>query len=169
MELTIKPRYFDDHEFALEREPATPEEESSLNAFLALDHRHRLADTIHVYSYYKDFQSAVDGEDGLDAEMGIPDSPEAIWDHVRPRHLYFKTRPEYPDTIFIAIMAACDWESEHGLWLVWEKGERLIKAGPYDSHVTNRTAYADEKMAGVVYASSDQRFITRLTDTASVP
>ena len=82
----MKVPYFDDVEVEIDDAgnngvyPLTDAEASiTLKAFLSLRAADRLSDSRHVYAYYRDFREWVGGEDWMDEEMGVPDSPEAIW------------------------------------------------------------------------------------------
>lgn len=134
----------------------------ALATFLALTPADRLKDSRHVFAYYCDFREAVGGEDWLDAEMGIPEKPEDIWDHVTPNVVgVWKGRGDDKHT-YIFVEANCVWEEEHGLLLVWRDGKVLNKAGGFDGHPTNAGAYADNAMSDVVYRASNPDYTTRL-------
>lgn len=49
---------------------------------------------------------------------------------------------------------SCDWETEHGLQIVFKQGLKINKLGPFDGHLTNSDAYADKKLENVVYRPS---------------
>jgi len=134
----------------------------ALATFLALTPADRLKDSRHVFAYYCDFREAVGGEDWLDAEMGIPEKPEDIWDHVTPNVVgVWKGRGDDKHT-YIFVEANCVWEEEHGLLLVWRDGKVLNKAGGFDGHPTNAGAYADNAMSDMVYRASNPDYTTRL-------
>lgn len=158
--------YFDGAEVDLDVEGDLTADEpaaaAALAAFLSLTPADRLADTRHVYAYYRDFHEAVGGEDFLDDEMGVPETPEAIWRHVHPKQLYLVRGPD-DDHVYVVASGDCDWEVEHGLSLVWRDGRTLCKAGGEDGHVTNSYAYADDSLANVVYPAVDPKFRTLLT------
>jgi hypothetical protein len=48
----------------------------------------------------------------------------------------------------------CDWEPEHGLQIVFRDGREVTKVGPYDGHLTNSAAYANDDLDGIVYYRS---------------
>jgi hypothetical protein len=132
-----------------------------LEAFTKLTAADRIADSRHVYAYCQDYHEAVRGEDWLDAQMGIPQSPEQIWKHVTPGQVFVE-RSFSSDQHYLVMEAECAWEEEHGLMMVWRSGTTLCKTGGYDGHITNVDAFADEAMKDVVYAANDQKFTTRL-------
>jgi hypothetical protein len=58
--------------------------EAVLASFLALTPTDRIADSRHVFAYYRDYREAVGGKDWLDAEMGVPQTAADIWHSVTP-------------------------------------------------------------------------------------
>jgi len=154
--------WFDGAEIELE-EPQTTRDAAALATFLTLTAQDRLHASRHVYAYYRDFHAAVGGEDWLDAEMGIPATPQDIWTHVHPQLLFVESRTDMPGHSYVVIEANCDWEEEHGLMLVWKDGAQLTKAGGYDGHLSNVWSYGDDALEDVVYAASDPQFQTRLS------
>ncbi|KIT17037.1 DUF6985 domain-containing protein [Jannaschia aquimarina] len=157
-ETPVRPPIFGGVEVALlEFEPITDDGRAAFDRFMTLPPEALSTTWRHVYAYYRDYHSAVGGEDWLDAQMGVPAGPEAIWAHVRPRSItvrqdYFKT------AWFVSLEADCDWEAEHGLNICWRDGTDLVKVGGYDGHVTNDDAYDDPKLANVIYAASSPEF-----------
>lgn len=136
---------------------------TAIDNFLALTEANRIADSYHIFAYYKDFHEAVEGENWLDQEMGIPEDPTDIWRYVTPsRLLYIEKGYNNDDNWYIIMEANCDWEEEHGLMLVWRNGTTLTKVGGYDGHLTNVNAYDDEKMINIVYAASNPEYTTFL-------
>lgn len=134
--------------------------QAAWNNFLSLTVADRLADSHHVYAYYKDYHEAVGGEDWLDEEMGVPENPEAIWQYVTPGTV--ELRKDDDGIWYVMLEAECGWEVEHGLLLVWREGKVLIKTGSYDGHTTNAYAYDDELLTDVVYAATNPAYTTRL-------
>jgi hypothetical protein len=103
----------------------------------------------HVFKYYQDMNSNWDTSD----EEYVPiNSPSDVWRHVRFGSEPMVTRRAYGDKgIYVSIECNCDWEPEHGLQIVLKNGERVVKVGPYDGHLTNSDAYADDSLENVVY------------------
>ena len=136
---------------------------TAIDNFLALTEANRIADSYHIFAYYKDFHKDVGGEDWLDEEMGIPESPTDIWKYVKPnRMICIEKGYDGDDNWYITMEANCDWEEEHGLMLVWRNGTTLTKVGGYDGHLTNVNAFADDNMINVVYAASNPEYKTFL-------
>ncbi|MEP3278345.1 MAG: hypothetical protein ABJN26_00185 [Stappiaceae bacterium] len=114
--------YFDGLEVDLELETDSHEVREILKRFCELGEENRLQDSRHVYAYYRDYRAAVGGEDWLDEEMGVPEKPEDIWRFVTPGSVHI-TRGHDPDkALYVEMDAACGWEEEHGLMLVWKNG-----------------------------------------------
>jgi len=51
----------------------------------------------------------------------------------------------------VSLECNCTWEIEHSLQLVFRNGNEISKVGPFDGHVSDESAYADERVRGVVY------------------
>lgn len=161
METIVTVGFFGGAEIPME-EPETPATADALTGFLGLIAADRWSASRHVHAYYLDFHDAVGGEDWLDAEMGVPATPEAIWDHVHPRLIFTEHDRFSPgNEPYVVVECDCDWEEEHGLMLCFRDGRTLTKCGGYDGHITNRNAYADDRLTGVVYNATNPKFITR--------
>ncbi|MFC3799213.1 DUF6985 domain-containing protein [Cohnella sp. GCM10012308] len=160
----LKIPYFDNAEVELveELDPDAPEEAATLAAFLSLTAADRLADTRHVYAYYRDFYEAVGGEGWIDEEMGVPEAPADIWNYVTPGGIELRKGRNGDDNWYVLMEANCGWEAEHGLMMVWRNGTTLSKVGGYDGHATNVNARANPSLANVVYAASNPKYTTRL-------
>ena len=158
---TVAVGWFDGAEVELE-EPETSVDAIALENFLKLTAQDRLNASRHVHAYYLDFHDAAGGEDWLDSQMGIPATPEDIWNHVQPQLLFVASRDDMPGHSYVVVEANCDWEEEHGLMLVWKDGKRLTKVGGYNGHLSNVWAFANNALENVVYAASDPRFQTLL-------
>lgn len=66
-------------------------------------------------------------------------SPHEVWQHIEPRAVFVVKRYK-DDTIYIDINCSCDWETEHGLQLVFRKGERLTRVSQIDGFITDADA-----------------------------
>lgn len=72
-------------------------------------------------------------------------------DHLA-RYGNISRRRTYRDKgIYISLECNCDWEEEHGLQIVFKNGLNVNKIGPYDGHLTNSDADADDSLEAVVY------------------
>lgn len=107
------------------------------------------AATPHVVQYCQDMNSlwAVD-----DPEYVRIEAPEDVWRHVQLGREPIISRRGYGDrSVYVSIECECEWEPEHGLQIVFKNGAALNKVGPYDGHVTNSDAYADDSLEHVIY------------------
>lgn len=156
-------QYFDGVELDVDFPPETEMGHKALATFLAMNRADRLAATKHVYAYYRDTHTCVGGEDRIDAEMGIPHSPEDIWAHVRPHSISVEIDPfDGENTAYVVIEAECAWEAEHGLMLCFRNGSKLTKCGIHDGHLTNFNPFSDPKLVDIVYDASNPAFSTKL-------
>lgn len=153
--------YFDGATVEMFEASGTPQERAAVDTFLTLGPADRLRDSRHVYAYYRDFHQAVGGKDWLDAEMGVPATPQDIWPHVTPTVIGTDINPD-DGLAYVTLECNCAWEEEHGLMMVWRAGRVLNKVGGYDGHLTNANAYADDTLKEVVYSASDPDLTTRL-------
>jgi hypothetical protein len=161
METKVAVGFFDGAEIPMD-EPETPDTATALTAFLGLTSADRQSASRHVHAYYLDVHEAVGGEDWLDAAMGVPANPEAIWDHVHPRLVFTEHDRSSPgNEAYVVVECDCDWEEEHGLMLCFREGQTLTKCGGYDGHVTNCNAYADDSLLDTVYYATNPKFTTR--------
>jgi uncharacterized protein DUF6985 len=162
---SIRIPYFDNAEVSRFDDEVAPGDtaaaEAVLASFLALTPTDRIADSRHVFAYYRDYHEAVGGKDWLDAEMGVPQTAADIWHSVTPGPV---TVGKHDGHWYVAMEAECRWEPEHGLMMVWRDGMTLSKVGGYDGHMTNGAAYANDSLKDVVYAASKEKYTTRLTD-----
>jgi hypothetical protein len=103
----------------------------------------------HVYRYYLDANSNWRPDDEEFVNIGAqPD----VWHHVQLGAEPMVTRRAYGDkAVYVSIECNCDWEPEHGLQIVLRNGEQVVKVGPFDGHLTNSDAYADNSLENVVY------------------
>lgn len=160
----FKVPYFDNAEVEVLEEVSDEGAASALASFLALTRADRISDSHHIFAYYRDYHEAVGGEDWLDEEMGVPETPGDIWKYVTPGgEIDVQKGRKDDDNWYVVMEANCGWEEEHGLMLVWRNGTTLIKVGGYDGHLTNRNAYADDSLIDVVYAASNPEYTTRLS------
>lgn len=128
------------------------EYERAIQNFLALSPDALKAAEQHVFAYYKDCFSYWQPSD---PEYVVIASPSDVWYHVQLGDAPMVTRRGYGDKgIYVSLECNCDWEPEHGLQIVFKNGERVTKIGPYDGHLTNSDAFADDRLENVVYRSA---------------
>ena len=122
---------------------------SAISAFLSIGASVLKAAEPHVFSYYQDVNGYWTSSD---EEYVSIKSPSEVWSHVEFGEEAFVSRRHSGDKgIYVSIECNCDWEPEHGLQIVFKDGKSISKVGPYDGHLTNSDAYADERLENVVY------------------
>jgi hypothetical protein len=107
----------------------------------------------YVYLYYEGVRSTL-----LPSDSGYADIDRAqLWNHVQVGSEPMVSRRTYGDKgIYVSLECNCNWEPEHGLQLVFKNGSTIKKVGPYDGHLANSDAYADDRLENVVYHSKSQ-------------
>ncbi|MFI1994801.1 DUF6985 domain-containing protein [Actinoplanes sp. NPDC020271] len=131
-----------------EEDPAPEDFHTAVRNFLALGRAVLKAAAPHIFAYYQDVTAGAD-----DDWLVAIDSPADVLDHVRFVELVTVERDRLDDGhVYVSVEADCDWNDEDGLQLVFRDGLAVTKAGPFDGHLTNVAAYADESLRGVIYA-----------------
>lgn len=103
----------------------------------------------HIFAYYRDVSSR---QHGSDDGVVLIDTPADVWRHIQfgAEPLVERRDPDDRD-VYISIECNCDWEAEHGLQIVIRNGTAVSKVGPYNGHLSNADAYADDSLAQLVY------------------
>jgi len=151
--------YFDDRQVELffEDEEELLHFADAIRNFLTLGPADRIADTMHLHAYYRDFTEDV-GFDWVDPEMRhlAPGSPD-IWHFVSPTSLgamdSWDVGAKDRSKPYVVLEANCGWEVEHGLLMSWREGVELVKVSGYDGHATNGHAYSDLSKDQYIYHS----------------
>jgi hypothetical protein len=103
----------------------------------------------YIFRYYQNCNSNWEPED---EEFVAIESPAEVWRHVQLGSEPIVTRRAYGDKgIYVSLECNCDWEPEHGLEIVFKNGLRVNKLGPYDGHLTNSDAYANDDLEDIIY------------------
>ena len=110
---------------------------SAVARFVALTVADRDAATPHVYRNFTAFRDAV-GPD--DVDITVTD-PRDIWKHVNPTAIHVSRRHRRDRSVYVQIVAECDWEVEHGLQIVLRDGHILSRVSDQDGHLTYADAY----------------------------
>ncbi len=92
--------------------------ESAVANFLSLGVKHREQLTELVYKNYEEIR-----EIATVAALPIRDKSE-IWKYVYPDDIYIKQGFDDPE-IHIVVCGYCEWEEEHGLQMVFKKGNEM--------------------------------------------
>lgn len=117
--------------------------------FLSIDAAVLKAVAPDVFQYYKDCNA--NWNPGDEQFLSIT-APDGVWAHVRLGEEALVSRRAYGDKgVYISLGCGCDWELEHGLQIVFKNGGKVNKVGPYDGHLTNSDAYADDSLEDVIY------------------
>ncbi|MFC8721210.1 DUF6985 domain-containing protein [Kitasatospora sp. NPDC057198] len=136
--------YGDDH--------AEADFETAVRTFLELDESALRAASAPVFQYYLDVRAAL-GDDAVPVTVTDPDD---VWSHVRPGDEVTVQREDaHGDRqVYVSVECECAWEPEHGLQLVFRRGESVTKAGSFDGHLTNAAAFDRPDLADTVYHRS---------------
>jgi hypothetical protein len=104
---------------------------AAIRSFLAL-RPSALADARQaIYAYYLQVRSERGDELGVEI-----DGPDDVLEYVDLGNEPEVFRNDDGDgRIYVSLECECDWESEHGLQLVFRDGATLSKAGRYDGEV----------------------------------
>jgi len=110
---------------------------SAIDAFLDLGSAARDEMGKYIFANYQRMADMVSEED-----LGCKISEESeVWEYVHPTEIYVSRRHRGDQSIYISISAECDWEVEHGLQMVFRRGERLSRVSDQDGHLTHADAY----------------------------
>ncbi|GAA1130191.1 DUF6985 domain-containing protein [Kitasatospora arboriphila] len=123
--------------------------ETAINAFLGLDESALKSASVPVFQYYLDVKAEVGGDEDFVSIAG----PDDVWSHVRPGgEVSVQREDAHGDRqVYVSVECQCAWEPEHGLQIVFRHGCSVSKVGPFDSHLTNVSAFDRADLADVVY------------------
>lgn len=99
-----------------------------------------------IFAYYQDMNACWQPSD---EEYLVIESPSGVWDHIEFGFEPVVSRGD--DGVYVSLECSCDWEPEHGLQIVFKNGNKVSKVGPYDGHLTNANAFADDSLKDVIY------------------
>jgi len=130
----------------------------AINNFRAAGAEVRHDTARYVHQYYLSVRNQYDDADCIDYGIPLDLTVDTVWDHVTFRNPP-SVNPEpigysnllHRDIAYIDFECECSWEPEHGLQMVFIHGQRIGKVGPYDGHLTNAHASADEALLDVVF------------------
>jgi hypothetical protein len=105
--------------------------DDALERFLAKTSADRLAVSKNVRSSCNEFLDAIGAELGNEEwenewPMLKMDADPEVWDYVRPTSVDLEERA---DSIDVILSCDCDWETEHGLKIVFANGVHLRYVG----------------------------------------
>ncbi len=104
---------------------------TAVMAFLGLGIKEKLAASEYVFANYSKMAELVDEED-LGCQIS---SKEDVWTHVHPSEIFVSKRRRREQAIYIQVTAECDWEPEHGLQIIYRRGNELSRVSDQDGHV----------------------------------
>jgi hypothetical protein len=123
--------------------------EEAVDNFLSLDHEALRSCEHWVFEYYQDARAVWGQSDVLPPLIG---SAAEVWSHVHLGEVITVSRRAVGDrAVYVSVKCGCDWEPENGLQLVFRKGERVTKVGPFDGHLSNADAFGRSELEHVVY------------------
>ena len=132
-----------------EEDDSKEEYHEAIENFLSIDESVLKNAQDYIYQYYKYIFVQLTSDDDWYVEIA---SPEDVWKHIQFGDTPMVSRRPYGDElIYISLECSCDWEREHGLQIVFKQGLYVNKIGPFDGHLTNSDAYADDALENVVY------------------
>jgi hypothetical protein len=115
---------------------------------MAADESLLAAATGHVHQYCIDMQTLW-GEAAPTLDIS---KPADVWRYVDlGTQLSVSRDHDSGRDVFVSLECNCAWEIEHGLQLVFRNGNEITKVGPFDGPLSNESAYADERLRGVIY------------------
>lgn len=142
----------DEFEFIFEEyeeDDSKEEYHDAIEKFLSIDESVLKKAQDYIYQYYKDIFVQLVPDDDWYVEIA---SPEDVWKHIQFGGTPMVSRRPYGDElVYISLECSCDWEREHGLQIVFKQGLYVNKIGPFDGHLTNSDAFADDALENVVY------------------
>lgn len=132
-----------------EEDGAKDDFHEAIKNFLSIDDSVLKQAQDYIYQYYKDVFVQLEPEDDWYVEIS---SPDEVWKHIEFGSNPIVSRRPYGDgLVYISLECSCDWEQEHGLQIVFKQGLHVNKVGPFDGHLTNSDAYADDRLENVIY------------------
>jgi hypothetical protein len=136
-----------------DEDPKKDEFHAAITNFLSISPAVLKEAELHIFQYYKEVFDNLDLDE--DEEYVTIESSSGVWTHIRLGSEPMVQRRGYGDeAIYVSLECGCDWEEEHGLQIVFKNGLYVNKVGPFDGHVTNSDAYADDSLDDVIYRSS---------------
>ncbi|NOQ75201.1 MAG: hypothetical protein GQ574_24520 [Crocinitomix sp.] len=115
------------------------EADLAIKNFLDLQAFDKLKMAPHIFANFVEICSYIE-------ESAIPEKmkgaqPLSIWNFVHPSAIYVSRRQSNDKDIYIVLACECDWETEHGLQLVFRQGKKLTRVSDQDGHLTEADAF----------------------------
>lgn len=106
------------------------EADETITHLLNKDKAYRLSISDHVYRNCINFLESIEPEEE-DRAMLEMQRPEDVWSFVQPSSIYVSREPE-DEQVYVRLTCNCDWETEHGLQLVFNRQGQLIRVSADD-------------------------------------
>ena len=108
--------------------------------FFALGVEAKTEATKPVYQNYERIMEMVRDDEDDEFEFTV-NAPEEIWSYVEPFEVCVSRRHRRDKDIYIQLICNCSWEEEHGLQLVFRRGNKLVYVSDSNGHLTKAVAY----------------------------
>ncbi len=115
--------------------------DNALRAFLNLTTADRMAYSGLVYKNCTDILAEMEDDEDIKPELAALANPNDVWHFVDPTGIYVTRRDRRDMDMYLSVSCNCEWEEEHGLQLVFRKGEKLTRVSEEDGHLTEADAY----------------------------
>ncbi|WP_166336195.1 DUF6985 domain-containing protein [Sphingobacterium chungjuense] len=117
-----------------EDEAFISEADEVTRSFLSLNAADRESASTHIYKNCMEFLDAI-GYNDQDAALWEIKNQEEIWHHVRYNQCFISREPYEDHQVYLILSCECDWETEHGLQLVFNKQGKLIRVSAEDGDI----------------------------------
>lgn len=117
------------------------EADAAVAHFLRLGEEARRDAAPRVHRNCREFMEAIGQEDDPEEPVNAVTDPMGIWAFVRPVGIRVRRRHRRDRDVYVSINCNCDWEVEHGLLLVFRRGQQLTRVSAFDGHLTEADAY----------------------------
>ena len=111
--------------------------DKAVSNFLDKDRNEKLEISPLIFENYREIFEEFGEEENIPKVEDAKD----IWDLVYPQEIYVSRRDRRDKDIYIQIHCECEWESEHGLQIVFRRGEKVTRVSDIDGHLTESDAY----------------------------
>lgn len=116
------------------------EADEALKLFLQKSESDRLLISNLAHKNCMEFLNIVEFDEADQPLWDIKNKNE-IWNFIYPQDIYLTRRNRHDDYIYLIVSCECEWEQEHGLQLIFQKGDKLARISQQDGHLTESDAY----------------------------
>ena len=118
-------------------DPSPADFENAVAAFFRLTSADRLHAGRYAFRLYRRVVEEI-GEDEF--SFTIPDVA-GIWHFIRPTGIHISRRVRGDRSVYVEILAECQWDIEHGLAIIYRRGSDLTRVSNQDGHLTTADAF----------------------------